>query len=132
MALKRERARGRKESGRFVMLPHAVIQHRAVITLSPAARWVLVAVAAQFNGKNNGALALPLSTASSFGITSSNTLSRGLHELESRSLIVKTFQGSYSPPLPARYAITWQPFDDTTWSRKGAQTSTYRGWSDAA
>ena len=127
-----ERMRGRKESGRFTMLPHVVIEHPAVTTLNPALRWVLVVLAAQHNGRNNGALALPISTAKLFGITSTNTLNRGLRALEERGLIVQTSPGSYHPPKPARYGITWKPMDHTEWSRKGPPTSDFRRWSDAA
>jgi hypothetical protein len=132
MGLTRKRARGRKESDSFAMLPNAVTQHPAMTTLSPALRWVLVALVAQYKGGNNGALALPLSTAKLFGITSTNTLNRGLRALEDRGFIVQTFPGSYSPPKPARYGITWKPMDATDYSRKGPPTSDFRGWSDAA
>ena len=128
----RIRAKGRRESGRFVMLPHSIIQHPAVATLHPACRWVLVALVAQYDGKNNGALALPMPTARLFGITSSNTLNRSLRELRARGLVIQTHPGSYHPPEVARYAITWKPTDDTQWSNKSAPTSDFKGWNSAA
>lgn len=114
------------------MLPHHVIQHPSVTTLHAACRWVLVALVAQYNGNNNGALALPISTAALFGVTSSNTLSRSLRELQSRGLVIQTYPGSYHPPEVARYAITWKPMDDTQWSRKGPPTNDFKGWPHAA
>lgn len=129
---KRAKHTGRRESGRFAMLPHHVIQHPAVTTLPAACRWVLVALAAQYHGSNNGALALPLSTAGRFGITSSNTLNRSLRELRSHGLIEQTYPGSYRPPEVARYAITWKPMDNTPWSRKGPPTNDFKRWANAA
>ena len=132
MAVNRLKAKGRRETGRFVMLPHHIIQHSSVTTLHAACRWVLVALVAQYDGKNNGALALPMPTAKQFGIASSNTLNRSLRELEKRGLVQQTFPGSYHPPLVARYAITWKPIDETQWTRKGPPSNAFREWNHAA
>lgn len=132
MARSREKGKGRREGGRFVMLPHHVIQHAAVTTLHAAVRWVLVALVAQYNGNNNGALALPMPTAQTFGINSPDTLSRGLRILRERGLIIQTYPGSYHPPEVARYAVTWKPLDHTQWTTSGPPTNDFRGWSDAA
>lgn len=112
------KAKGRSQTGgRFALLPLSVLKDPAVTSLDPAVRWVLVALAAQYSGGNNGAISLTLPVAREYGIRSSDTLRRGLSELCERRLIEKTFQGSYTPPLPARYAINWQPLNDTEWTR---------------
>ena len=132
MARTRARIRGRKESGRFARLPHSILMHPSVTSLTAAVFRVLVAVVAQYDGRNNGALALPLSSAHTFGVTSANTLSRGLREMQVRGLVLQTYPGSYHPPAPARYAVTWLPTDDTTWTKKGPPTSEFREWNRAA
>ena len=132
MAQKRERVQGRKESGRFARLPHSILMHPSVTSLPAAMFRVLVAVVAQYDGRNNGALALPLSSARGFGITSANTLSRGLREIQARGLVLQTDPGSYTPPLPARYAVTWLPTDNTPWTKKGPPTSAFREWNRVA
>lgn len=121
--------KSRKSKGRFAMLPHALLRHEAVTTLSPAHRWVLVAVAAEFNGKNNGAIVLTPAVAKDYGITSVDTLRKGLGELVSRGLVIRTDPGSYQPPKPARYALTWQPMNDSDYSiARRTPTHDYREW----
>jgi triphosphoribosyl-dephospho-CoA synthetase len=125
---KRERFKGRRESGRFAMLPESVLMHPAVTTAPPAVRWVLVALTAQYNGHNNGALVLTTQVAKAFGIGSVDTLRRGLGDLEQRQLIEKIDPGSYRPPRPARFAITWKPLDATEWCRQSPAAHAYRRW----
>lgn len=106
----------RSTSGRFALLPLSVIKDPAVTTLDPAVRWVLVALAGQFSGGNNGAISLTLAVAREYGIRSSDTLRRGLGVLRERRLIELTFQGSYVPPKPARFALNWLPLNQTEWT----------------
>ena len=121
----RNDAKGRsKTGGRFAMLPLSVLKHPAVTTLEPAARWVLVAMAGQFSGGNNGALALPRTVAREYGVRSADTLKRSLEILCQRGLIEQTHSGSYVPPTAAQYALCWQPINQTQWTR-GARTATH-------
>lgn len=119
----------RKSKGRFAMLPHVLLQHAAVTTLTVAHRWVLVAVTAEYNGRNNGGIVLTPHIAAGYGITSVDTLRKGLAEIERRGLVVRTDPGSYRPPRPARYAITWQPMDATDYTASSRVPShKYRDW----
>lgn len=111
------RLRGRSSSGRFALLPQDVLKHPAVTSLSAAVFKVLVAVAAQYSGGNNGALALTRAMAREYGITSNDTLRRSLAILCSRRIIDCTDPGSHVPPRPARYSINWKPLNDTEWTR---------------
>lgn len=114
------------------MLPLSVLRHPSVTTLHAAVRWVLVALAAQYTGRNNGALTLTRAAAREYGIASSDTLNRGLTELERRGLVMRTDPGSYMPPRPARFALTWRPLDDTDYSCANKIPSfDYRGWTHA-
>ena len=52
----RHKVKGRKESGRFTLLPHAVLNTDDYIGLSTKSKALLVDLAYQYNGKNNGDL----------------------------------------------------------------------------
>src|SRR5688572_8104541 len=104
------------------MLPRDMLRHPAVATLPPALLRVLVALASEYNGRNNGAIALTRADARKYGITSAGALSRALSggrrrgALIERGLVVVTDPGSYVPARVARYALTWRPFDHTEYS----------------
>lgn len=73
---------------------------------------LLVAIAAQYRGNNNGDLAMTRAIARQFGIYSQEHLVFGLVALMERFLIQKTRQGGKKPFGPTLYAVTWQPIDD--------------------
>ncbi len=131
--MSRRHPRRKMGGGRFARLPVAVLEHKAVQTLSHAIFRVLVLLAAEFRGFNNGALALTVEQARQAGIGSRHTLYAALRELEVRGLIVTTFPASRVPPRPTMYALTWLPIDDTTYSQSTRIAShEYRKWSLAA
>ena len=53
---KREKIKGRKESGRFVGLPFCVLKCDDYIGLSYKSKALLIDLALQYNGSNNGNL----------------------------------------------------------------------------
>jgi len=111
------------------MLPVKVLESVAVKTLSHAPFRVLVLLAAQFGGHNNGAVGLTAKQAAESGIGSDKTFYQSLHELETRQLIHNTYPASRVPPRPAMWAITWFPLDDTKYSDKTKKpTNAYLGW----
>jgi hypothetical protein len=55
-AERRRRQTGRRESGSFLAIPHAVLESDAYRTLSAHAVKLLFDLAAQYRGKNNGDL----------------------------------------------------------------------------
>lgn len=127
---KRARATGRRgDAKRFAAIPDALLRCEAVKTLSPAVYKVFVVMAARFNGGNNGALTLSREAAREYGLTSNDTLRRGLAVLVDRGLVVMTFPGCFQPPLPARYAVAWRAYDDTEYSRRGMPPNDYLRWS---
>lgn len=121
---------GRKSGGkRFAMVPVAVLEHVAVVTLPHAAFRALVLLAGQFNGHNNGAVGLTKKQAAALGIGSDKTLYQSFRELEGRGLIVQTYPASRVPPRPTMFALTWLPLDDTDYSNATAKPShAYRDW----
>lgn len=119
--------------GRFAMVPRAVLHHQAVTTLNHAAFRVLVLLAGEFNGHNNGAVGLTAGQAEANGIGSKHTFYRSLRELESRGLIETTFPASRVPPRPTMYALTWLPVDQTEYSQaRRVASNAYREWSARA
>lgn len=110
--------RRRRTPRRFAMLPLHVLESDAMRTLSHAAFRVLVLLAGQFNGHNNGALGITHSQARKNGIGSRHTLYRALAELRGRGLIEQTFPASRVPPRPVMFALSWVSIDDTEYSRR--------------
>ena len=107
---RRLRVKGRASRGSFVSLPHSLLQHPAVATLSKRATKLLIDLAAQYRGKNNGDLSATLTTLKKRGWKSSDQLFKARDELIERGLIIVTRQGGRN--LCNLYAITWQPIDD--------------------
>lgn len=115
--------------GRFARLPLSVLSTAAVKTLEHAHFRILVLLAAQYHGGNNGALGITRSQAAENGVGSGHTLYGALKALETRGLIDKTYQASRVPPRPAMYALTWVSVDDTEYSRaERLPTHAYRDW----
>ena len=59
-AKRREKAKNRKETGRFAQLPHVVLNSADYISLSYKSKALLVDLVYQYNGKNNGDLTAAL------------------------------------------------------------------------
>jgi hypothetical protein len=127
--MSRRHPKRKTSAGRFAMLPLALLQHIAVITLTHAAFRVLVLLAAAYNGKNNGAIGITAEQAIEVGIGCRNTYYRALRDLQDRRLIVPTYPASRVPPRPTMWTLSWQPVNETNYS---AATSTpshaYRDW----
>lgn len=113
----RLRAKGRRggETEPFLMLPHALLAHPAWLTLPAPCFRVISGIAVQYNGGNNGQLALPFSVARDrFGVRSYGNYRDALKELELRGLIACTRRGVGGlPRLVNLYALTWRGIDGT-------------------
>jgi hypothetical protein len=96
----------------FAAIPVEVLTCDACRTLPNYAIRVLLAIAAQYRGNNNGDLALTWSLALPFGVTCKAHLVKALTMLQERGLIAKTRQGGKRPMGPCLYALTWQPIND--------------------
>lgn len=115
----------RRTVGRhFAQIPVDVLTSDAARTLPAYAVRVLLAIAAQYRGKNNGDLALAWAMARPFGISSKGQLVESLALLQERCLIVKTRQGGKKPLGPTLYAVTWQPIDNLRGKIDAAPTAT--------
>jgi hypothetical protein len=108
----------------FAQIPVEVLTSEAFRTLPNYVVRVLIAMAAQYRGNNNGDLALTWATGQTFGINSKWQLIDGLALLLERGLLLKTRQGGKKPLGPTLYALTWQPINDLNGKITMGQTTT--------
>ncbi len=106
----RQRHKGRRESGSFTLLPHAVQDCGNWRQCSGTGIKLLVDLARQYNGRNNGDLSAALSLLRPFGWSSPDTVGNALRELRHYGFLLLTRQGGlFGPSL---YALTWHAIDD--------------------
>lgn len=106
---KREKLKGRRTSGRFVLVPLTVLDSPAYAALGWPARALLFEMAGQYTGSNNGDLAAAHAVHQARG-WACRSLQRATAELEAAGFIVRTRQGGRN--ACNLYALTWQPIDD--------------------
>ena len=107
---RRRRLKGRSESGGFLALPHRVINSSKFLTLSPKAVKLLVDLAAQYKGHNNGDFSMAWKFMKARGWRSKQTLYAARDELIEKGFLMLTRQGGKHQC--SLYAITWQPIDE--------------------
>lgn len=108
---KRRRMKGRKSTGRFLKIPHNVLESDAFTSLSPRAVKMLIDISMQYNGNNNGDLIAAISHMKKRGWNSNDQIGKALSELRDKGLIVLTRQGR-RPKTASLYAITWCSIDE--------------------
>jgi len=110
----RKKTKGRTPGGRYIAIPHSVLEHPDYQALTGAAVKVLNYMLIQYNGSNNGDLSIVLHNMKKYGISSSDTLDSAKKQLVRRGLIIETRTGRFINPggICALYAITWQPIDE--------------------
>lgn len=106
---KRYKVKGRRE-GQFLMLPHSIMRSSEFGGLSPWDTKLLLELAMQYNGKNNGDFSAAFSQLSKRGWNSPGTLSSALKSLRSSGWILLTRQGGRN--RCSLYAITWWAIDE--------------------
>jgi hypothetical protein len=126
--LRRKKQKGRMESGSFIALPHALVRSPNWQACGGSAIKVVLHLAAQYNGHNNGDLSAPLS-AKPGGIASPSTLDRALTEAQHYGLILVTRHGGRN--RASLYALTWQAIDHCKGKLEVGSTNTSPGdWKD--
>jgi hypothetical protein len=110
----RIKVKGRRETGRFVAFPHTVIKTQDYIGLSYKSKVLLMDLALQYYGSNNGDLTVAFAVLRNRGWKRQATISEAVKELLDADLIIRTREGQFRNPHSrcALYAITWQPIDD--------------------
>lgn len=109
MTDRRARTKGRRTAGAFVALPIEVLDSPAYIAMSAHAKALLVDIARQFRGHNNGDLAVAWSLMQRRGWRSHDTLQRARDELIATGLIEQTRQGGRH--RCSLFAVTWHAID---------------------
>ncbi|MBI2278306.1 MAG: hypothetical protein HYU74_13225 [Dechloromonas sp.] len=107
------RAKAARDGSRFLALPHVVMDSEAFRNLSGPALRLLLDIARQYDGDNNGRLVACSNYLRTRGWSSQDTASRARKELEASRLIVETRKGM-RPNRATWYALTWLSFD---WSQ---------------
>jgi len=123
----RERAKGRKEKGSFVAVPHAVLEHPNYHKLTHRAVRLLWDLYGQYKGANNGDLCASYSVMRSLGWNSNDQIRKALKELLQTGWIVTTRQG-YRPRVCSLYAVTFQPIDECGGKLSRVATRTALGY----
>ena len=129
---KRRRNMGRQTTQPFLSLPHNVLDHDRFRTLSPRATKLLIDIAAQYRGCNNGDLCAPLSVMRKRGWKSNDQLFKARNELLDRELILTSRQGGRNKA--SLFALTWLQIDDCK-GKLDIQSTTvaphnWKRWSD--
>lgn len=115
MARDRVKAKGRRESGRFIQIPDAVLRSPEFQQLNGGALRVLIGMLAQYNGHNNGDLSAAAKILRLYGMRSDDTIAKGLKALLDARLVVRTREGQFMSGAGSRcalFAVTWRPVDE--------------------
>ena len=119
---KRLRNKGRHTYKFFVMFPWDVLNHEIFRTLSPRATKLVIDIAAQYRGHNNGDLSATLSLMRDRGWNSSDQLDKAKKELVGKDVIRVARQGGLNKCN--LYALTWFPIDECKGKLDIASTTT--------
>ncbi len=110
MTRSREKTKGRKDSGSFVQLPHAILEHENFARLSHKAVRLLINIYGQYRGSNNGDLNMAYTVMKRLGWKSKDQLYKAKNELMEIGWIVQTRQGGRN--FCSLYAVTFQAIDE--------------------
>jgi hypothetical protein len=110
MASKREKIKGRRESGQFLNIPTQIPLSNQYANLGAWSVKLLIDLYTQYNGHNNGDLCAAFSMMQKRGWRSKGTLSNALTELTNAGFILKTRQGGKHKA--SLYAVTFRGIDE--------------------
>ena len=110
MADKRARHIGRRNTAPFLSIPKDVLSSEAYLSLGGWEVKLLVDIASQFNGKNNGDLTAAYSVMRDRGWNSTGTLNKARKALLDAGLIQETRSGGRH--RCTLYAVTWRGIDE--------------------
>lgn len=122
----RQKHKGRKETGTFTRLPHAVQDSPNWALASGTAIKLLLDIARQYNGHNNGNLCASISVLRSRDWKSPAVLTWAKRELLHYGFIAETKIGGLGIG-PSLYAVTWHPIDDCKGKHHCASTTVASG-----
>lgn len=123
---KKSRVDESREPGRYIALTASVLNSQAYINLSHTAKALLIEVAMQRTGGNNGRLLLSMRHLASRGWHSADVVTRAKRELIDAGLIYQTVQG-HRPNKASWFAVTWYSLDKLPGYDAGAVEGFRRG-----
>lgn len=112
---KRPNAKGRNNApGGFAGIPRVVMETSDFQQLSYKSQALLMQLAYQYRGNNNGDLTVAFSVLKKRGWKREATISNAVAELLQAKLILKTRDGRFTNPGArcALYALTWHPINE--------------------
>jgi hypothetical protein len=126
----RSEGRSKRDSGRdpggFIALPVSVLDCAGYTALSHTARSLLLEVARQCKGDDNGRLLLSRAYLARRNWKSADVIQRAKGELIEGGFIFETVKG-YRPNKASWYAVTWRKLDKITGFDPGAENAFVRG-----
>jgi hypothetical protein len=100
----------KRDGGGFVAMPWSVLDSPGYLDLSHPARSLLMELARQYDGRNNGRLLTSAKHLKTRGWNSSAVITRAKRELLKANLIHELVMG-HRPNKASWYALTWQKLD---------------------
>lgn len=104
--------RGGRDGGQFLAIPHVVLESPGWRQAGHTARSLLIDIALQYSGKNNGRLVATLEHLSKRGWNSPAVLGQARKELIACGLLVEVRKGGF-PSKSAWHALSWLALDQT-------------------
>jgi hypothetical protein len=126
-ATKRRKLKGRS-AATFLGIPHYVYRSSEFAALGGWETKLLIEVAGQYNGYNNGDLNCTWSKLKTRGWHSNGTARKALDALLANGWLICTRHGGRN--RCALYAVSWWPIDDCAgkWLEVGPETSASNRW----
>jgi len=110
MAKNYKLSRSKRDGDRHIALPHVVIDSPSYRALGYAARALLIDIARQYTGSNNGRLVACDKYLKPMGWNSHDTVSRALVAIKDAGLLIETRMGM-RPNRAAWFALGWYALD---------------------
>lgn len=115
-----------RDGATFLALPHVVLESAAYRGVNTFARALLIDIAMQLKGSNNGRLLCSTAHMKPLGWTSQGTLQKAKADLLSARLLYETVKGQ-RPHKASWYAVTWIPLERLPSYDEGAVEGFVRG-----
>jgi hypothetical protein len=115
-----------RDGATFLALPHVVLESRAYRGVNTFARALLIDIAMQLRGSNNGRLLCSTAHMKPLGWTSQGTLQKAKADLLAAQLLYETVKGQ-RPHKASWYAVTWIPLERLPGYDEGALEGFVRG-----
>jgi len=126
MAKKERYQKSGRDAGGFIALPWQVIDSPAFLRLTPYGKALLIDIARQYTGHNNGALRCGRAYMAERGWKSNDMLTKAKRELLEAELLFETVKGC-RPNKASWYAVTWQVLDKLDGFDAGTTAAFKRG-----